>query len=206
MFQGDKLKIKEGQKIWLFNTPQDFDQIIAKSLAFEVASQISEADVLLWFVKWSKEISDHAEELIQQMQSMSTLWICFPKKSSGIQTDLTRDRGWDDIENRTDIRYLTLISLSEDWSAFSMRKEPMKKRVKREIEKWSDTKTKQIVIPPELISKFHSYPEAKEYFDGLAFTHRREYVEWIVSAKKQETREMRLEKMIELLMQKKKTR
>ena len=40
---------------------------------------------------------------------------------------------------------------------------------------------------------------AKEVFDELAFSHKKEYVEWITGAKKEETRTARLEKTIEKL-------
>jgi uncharacterized protein YdeI (YjbR/CyaY-like superfamily) len=37
------------------------------------------------------------------------------------------------------------------------------------------------------------------FFDSLSFTHRREYVEWIEEAKRDETRRRRVEKAVELL-------
>ena len=39
----------------------------------------------------------------------------------------------------------------------------------------------------------------RETYDGLAFTHRREYAEWVGSAKKPETRERRAAKAAEML-------
>jgi hypothetical protein len=39
----------------------------------------------------------------------------------------------------------------------------------------------------------------KDVFDRLSYSHRKEYMEWINSAKKVETRESRIRKMIELL-------
>jgi uncharacterized protein YdeI (YjbR/CyaY-like superfamily) len=39
----------------------------------------------------------------------------------------------------------------------------------------------------------------KNFFEGLSFTHRKEYVCWITDAKKEETRKARFEKAIERL-------
>jgi uncharacterized protein YdeI (YjbR/CyaY-like superfamily) len=39
----------------------------------------------------------------------------------------------------------------------------------------------------------------EEYFNSLAFSHKREYVEWIVTAKKDETRKKRIEGTLERL-------
>ena len=37
----------------------------------------------------------------------------------------------------------------------------------------------------------------KEVFDKFSYTHKKEYVQWIEGAKKQETRENRIKKAIE---------
>jgi hypothetical protein len=47
---------------------------------------------------------------------------------------------------------------------------------------------------------------ARAYFEGLSFTHQREYVDWITSAKRDATRVSRIEKAVTLLEQKRKTR
>jgi uncharacterized protein YdeI (YjbR/CyaY-like superfamily) len=47
-------------------------------------------------------------------------------------------------------------------------------------------------------------PKAWEFFQSLAPSYRRLYVQWIVAAKKEETRKRRLEEAVSLLQQKKK--
>ena len=54
------------------------------------------------------------------LDSPGTLWIAFPKGSSKLQTDLTRDTGWDAVRG-TDLMWLTLVSIDDTWSAFSLR-------------------------------------------------------------------------------------
>jgi uncharacterized protein YdeI (YjbR/CyaY-like superfamily) len=39
----------------------------------------------------------------------------------------------------------------------------------------------------------------RDEFDALSFTHRKEYVRWIDEAKRDETRERRLAKAVEML-------
>lgn len=48
------------------------------------------------------------------------LWLSFPKGSSRIQTDLTRDKGWEAIRD-LDLKFITLVSVNDLWSAFSLR-------------------------------------------------------------------------------------
>ena len=49
------------------------------------------------------------------------LLISFPKGTSKIQTDLTRDKGWNALR-AADLKWLTLISVDDTWSAFALRR------------------------------------------------------------------------------------
>lgn len=55
----------------------------------------------------------------------------------------------------------------------------------------ADDQPRTVTLPPELAEAFATAPDAQAYYDGLAFTHRREYAEWVGSAKKPETRARR---------------
>jgi hypothetical protein len=69
----------------------------------------------------------------------------------------------------------------------------------------ADTKERVITVPAELKRAFKSEKEAKAAFDKLSYTHQREYVNWINEAKKEETRQTRIVKTIEMLKKGKKT-
>ncbi len=56
----------------------------------------------------------------EALTSPGTLWLAFPKGTSKVQTDLTRDKGWDAVRG-TDLMWLTLVSIDKRWSAFSLR-------------------------------------------------------------------------------------
>ncbi len=76
--------------------------------------------------------------------------------------------------------------------------------VKVTLEK--DEEERIVEIPELLIEKFKEYPDAKDFFDKLSYTSKREYTLWINDAKKEETRLNRIEKSIQLLSQGKKLR
>src|SRR5437588_10432113 len=42
-----------------------------------------------------------------------------------------------------------------------------------------DDQARQVEVPPELSRALSDAPDARENFDGLSFTHRREYARWI---------------------------
>jgi hypothetical protein len=62
-----------------------------------------------------------------------------------------------------------------------------------------DQTPREVEIPPELLVAFERDSGAKPAFDAMAFTHRNEYARWVGEAKKQETRERRAAKALEML-------
>lgn len=63
-----------------------------------------------------------------------------------------------------------------------------------------DTEERVIELPAELKKAFRAEKEAKAFFDKLSYTHKREYVMWINEAKREETRQNRIAKTIEMLI------
>jgi len=63
---------------------------------------------------------------------------------------------------------------------------------------WKDEGSRALKVPDafaNLMKKEGLLP----FFEGLSFTHRKEYCRWIAEAKKEETRLKRLEKAVEML-------
>src|SRR5271168_2331800 len=67
-----------------------------------------------------------------------------------------------------------------------------------DVEVWPDDEARVVEVPDsfeKLLKKEGLLP----FFNGLSFTHRKEYCRWITDAKKEETRVKRLEKAVEML-------
>ena len=62
-----------------------------------------------------------------------------------------------------------------------------------------DLEERVIEIPKDLMKELKKDKEAKAFFDKLSYTHRKEYVNWVTEAKKEETRQNRIIKTIEML-------
>jgi hypothetical protein len=62
-----------------------------------------------------------------------------------------------------------------------------------------DAEERTVEVPPALAAALAADPAAKALFDGLAYTHRKEFARWIGEAKKEDTRERRLAKALEML-------
>ena len=55
-----------------------------------------------------------------------------------------------------------------------------------------DIAPREVTVPDDLAEALAADEAARTFFDGLAFTHRKEWVRWIEDAKKPETRQARV--------------
>ena len=62
-----------------------------------------------------------------------------------------------------------------------------------------DDEERTVEVPPALASALNANPPAKAAFEGLSYTHRREYANWIAEARREETRERRAKKAVAML-------
>ena len=58
---------------------------------------------------------------------------------------------------------------------------------------------KELVVPEYLIEILNQNPKAEQVFNDFSYSHKKEYVEWIVEAKRDATREKRIVQMLEWL-------
>lgn len=69
-----------------------------------------------------------------------------------------------------------------------------------------DTEPRVIEVPKDVMKELKQHKDAKTFFDTLSYSHKREYVMWINEAKRDETRQNRIVKTIEMLKKGKKVR
>jgi hypothetical protein len=62
-----------------------------------------------------------------------------------------------------------------------------------------DTAPREVAVPEDLAAALAQDPPAKAIFDGLAFTHRKEYARWVQEAKRAETRARRVAQALEMI-------
>jgi hypothetical protein len=66
-----------------------------------------------------------------------------------------------------------------------------------EVEVTLDEAVREVEVPAELAAALAEDEPARQFFDGLSFSHRKEWARWITEAKRPETRQARLSKTIE---------
>jgi len=114
-----KMKLRPGVRAAIIHAPEKYlDQLKHDS---EVSQKLSgKFDWVQIFAKNKKELDSLAPKAANALKPESILWLSFPKGSSKIQTDLTRDKGWEVLQS-LDLKWVTLISADENWSAFALR-------------------------------------------------------------------------------------
>lgn len=74
------------------------------------------------------------------------------------------------------------------------------------MEVWKDNSIRTVAIPNDLQSSLLKNKIASDFFNGLAYSYKKGYVDWINNAKKEVTRKNRITKSIQLLIENKKLR
>jgi hypothetical protein len=201
-----RLKIKENSTLLTINAPADFKKEIGelpKGVNISVAAK--NYDQVHWFVINKAQMDNELTRVLKLIKDGVILWIYYPKGTSKLQTDLTRDKGWDDLLKHDELGWISLISFNDTWSTFGSRlkTEADKKREEKPRERpifdYVDPKTKSVRLPDDLASSFKKNKKQEEFFNSLSFTNKKEYIEWIITAKREETRLERVNGTIERL-------
>ncbi len=117
-----KLKLKPGQRAALINPPAGYlEELNPLPQEVEIVQELNGVfDWVQIFVMNKLELDALLPRVLGALKPEGLLWISFPKGTSKIQTDLTRDKGWEALQ-KADLKWINLISVNETWSAFSLR-------------------------------------------------------------------------------------
>src|SRR5580765_5781123 len=132
-----KLKIKEGFHLLTINAPPEFKKNIGPLPArVKISSETKTYNQVHWFVMNKVQLEKELDKVLKLIRNEVVLWIYYPKGSSKIQTDLTRDKGWDKLLKHDELTWISLISFDDTWSTFGS-------RLKTEVDKKSEEKPRQ---------------------------------------------------------------
>jgi uncharacterized protein YdeI (YjbR/CyaY-like superfamily) len=157
-----------------------------------------------------------------------SIWLIYYKKKSNLPTVLYNDAvdealcfGWIDskakpIDEEKYMQFFTKRKPKSIWSKIN--KEKIERLTKEglmtkagfeiiEIAKQNGSWTildeaEALVIPNDLDQELQKRPNAKAYFFGLSRSDKRNILQWLVLAKRQETREKRIAEVVTLAEQK----
>lgn len=199
---GKKLQLKSGWQVLVLNAPAGIaDALQAAGVEVHASPEKGMSyDAVQVFAGDSQELKYYVPMAVPSLKRNGMFWVAYPKKSSGIKSDLNRDTGWEVV---SDLGYSPVRQVAVDgtWSSL---------RFKHESERSTpskfgvdapgiDRKNRTVAIPQDLREALEA-AGLLETFEKLAFTHRKEHVLAIQEAKRPETRANRIGKTIQLLM------
>ena len=204
-----KLHIKAGQR-WLFlNAPEDYLVVLEPLPDGATAGFNPDGNFngIQLFVKNSAELVSSLQNIAPLLSTETVFWVTYPKKSSGIGSDLEMMGNWDELA-KYGLTTVAAASVNETWTA--MRLKPADKTKtsefnneqtrKNEHSAFIDLEKRQITLPPDMQQVLAQSPGAMTFYEGLSFSNKKEYVVWILSAKQEKTRTERLGKAVEKLL------
>lgn len=204
-----KLLIKPGQHWLVMNAPEDYLATLEPlpddvQLSFNPEGNFNGIQL---FVQNSAELTEALAQLKPVLKDETVFWVIYPKKSSGMETDLEMMSGWE-VTKPYGLRPVASAAINNIWTTLRFRPEHLVKHSdasKESISKqndysaYIDVDKKQITLPPYLQEALAHEPVAMATYEKLAWSHRKEYVVWILSAKQEQTKANRISKMIEML-------
>lgn len=174
----------------------------------------------------AKTLAQWRKWLARHHDSETEIWLVFNKKHTGRASVAYKDAldealcfGWvDSLIRRLDedryARKFTPRRPDSIWSGVNRKRYAeleaegrlMPPGVKRApTDKTYDLPTKSFSkVPAYMRTELRKHPEARKHFEKLAPSHRRMYIGWVDSAKREETKKRRLAEAIKLLSEGKK--
>ncbi|HJW16327.1 MAG TPA: YdeI/OmpD-associated family protein [Flavisolibacter sp.] len=202
-----KLHIKEGYTLLPINAPSNFQKEMEPlPPGVMISAKAKKYNQVHWFVKDRAQMEEELDSVIRLIRDDVVCWIYYPKATSKIQTDLSRDKGWETLRQHKEMQWISLISFNDTWSSFGIRlqteKEIKKEAIvkEKEVLKYIDPVNKLTFLPEDFAEALQKSSKAEAIFNSLSFTNRKEYLDWIVSAKKKETRATRVSESITRLL------
>jgi hypothetical protein len=117
-----KLFMKPGMRALIISAPPDYLQLLAPLPDGVIVSSkaAGTCPFVQIFAKRLSEIGKIAQKLSKHAAPNALVWLAYPKQTSGIESDLSRDRireamsgkGWSTV---------SIISIDEVWSALRFR-------------------------------------------------------------------------------------
>lgn len=203
-----KFRIAANDTLLPLHAPAGFGEMLGTLPAgSKIDPRAKSANQVHWFVTSQAQLEKELSRVMKALAPGARLWVYFPKGGSGVQTDLSRDKGWDCINKETDkLIRINLVSLDSTWSAFGFRtrseadkKKKTTRRSASAIADWADPVKRTVTLPPDLAKALPAKKKERRFFEQLSYTNRKEYVEWVVTAVKPETRAQRIGGVVERL-------
>lgn len=208
-----KLQLKPNFTVSVINAPENAAALfgdIPSTIEFAYETQPNK-DAYLVFAITKADMFAALEAIKQFINDKTIAWIFYPKAKTPLAADLNLMQSWDDL-SKYNLAPCGSAAVNEIWTGIRIKTASSQKKsgvgnaeiANNEYGKYIDVANKIVNLPDDLKAALTAQPAALAYYEQLAYSHKKEYVLWIVTAKQEKTKLDRISKMIEKLLEKKK--
>ena len=115
-----KLRIAGGQRVLVLNADDALKRLLSELPHDARMVDAGEADAVVLFARDSSELKEHVGRAVQAAVGDRLFWICYPKKGTPEESDLSRDRVRE-LTADTGVEAVSQIALDTTWSALRFR-------------------------------------------------------------------------------------
>ena len=205
----EKLQLKDEKNLLIQGLPSAIEKqfvklAFAKNLTPLLKSR--KIDFALVFAVNEQQLGNIVREVLPALQPDGKFWVAYPKVGSKIATTLNRNCSWVCI---TGYGYeeVRQVPLDHVWTAIRFKKVDAVAALVRAAQRDEvlesagiDPISKTVLPPDDFAKELRRSKVASHFFEELSVTDQKEYVVWISSAKKEETRHRRLGQAIDKLV------
>ncbi|MBT2638331.1 hypothetical protein J7E35_09550 [Bacillus sp. ISL-45] len=119
-----KLRYKQGTAR-VMNAPKEYESLIE-----DIGDESDKNEFMLLFSNNSQEVREWFPKAVSGLKEDAVFWIAFPKKSSKVKTDINRDALFRLVQDISDYRAVSNVSMDEKWSALRFRHQDLVKSKK----------------------------------------------------------------------------
>lgn len=118
----ERLQVKPGRTLRLINAPEGYT-LLLKPLPerSKIVAAPKKADVVQFFVKNMEWLKSGLSSAADALNPGGILWVTYPKLTSAIRSDVSRDAIWKYAET-IGWTGVAMTSVDETWSAFRMKR------------------------------------------------------------------------------------
>jgi Bacteriocin-protection, YdeI or OmpD-Associated len=206
----EKLQYKDEKNLLIQGLPSSVEKqfvklAFAKNLTPLLKSR--KIDFALVFAVNEQQLGGIVREVLPALQRDGKFWVAYPKVGSKIATTLYRDCSWHCITG-AGYECIERVPLDHVWTAIRFQKSNavsvLAKAAMRDaavLESAGVELADRVINPPaDFAKQLRRSKVASHFFEELSVTNQEEYVDWISSAKKEETRTRRLGQAIDKLI------
>lgn len=209
----EKLLLKAGNKVLLVKSPSNYSSLLdplPEGITFHQEAQ-GQFDAIHLFVENKLSLQSELKRLMPCLNERTIFWIIYPKKSSKISSDIHMNDAWTEVEE-FGLSPVASAAIDETWTAIRLKRKELVRRTQisnsaikeneNELGKYINIRERSIILPEYLVKALSQ--KAIDFYNTLSYTNKKEYLVWILSAKQEKTRNERILKMEDKLINGKK--